>query len=260
MGCGFAKINFVSFLRQDPSPSAWRKQMKWTASSFAIFLTVASALPSAQAASLPSADNDVVSRRFQKLNFPGTNQDLHMSEYKFPDGAKGKRVEVSDENPAIEGSGKYKNSEEEIFHSQVCSADLIALGADTDSAAVLSKSKDQIYTVSQIKPTEIVRQSTAVNIGTSFSAIQLGGEITDEKELLRLQIVGSQTLTAGNTYLLFLKNEEKASTPVFYVQHAIKVTNGRIYPHRPWLDITSGTPYAEMKGKIESVQNIEACR
>ena len=69
---------------------------------------------SALGASLTTADQDIVLDRYRKLIFGGVG-DLHLSNEKFADGAKGIRIEIGDENPVIEGSGKFKSIEEEIF-------------------------------------------------------------------------------------------------------------------------------------------------
>ena len=168
------------------------------------FVSVASFSIPALSASLAESDQDLVSDQFHRMNLPGTGQSLHLSTYTFADGVKGKRMNIIDENPAIRGDGKYKNNEEEIFHSQICSADVIEMATLSSSEAFLSKGKDTIFTVNQFQPSDVIKQKVTLNTAQPMLVANVGGDVVDENEKLRMEVVNNVKMKNGDSYLLFL--------------------------------------------------------
>ena len=214
----------------------------------------------AQTAAAAPPDIDVAAAQTHlKKEWPG--MDLH-AQSSFPDGAKGLVAPVLTSAGTFSSGPPFESPSDWLAFYAYCHWDAIVLARNVDSTPVLTSAKDTIFTVSHFVALQTVKSDGAIKVGQSFATYQLGGEVEDAGERLRIETPQSPAYRSGKTYLLLDERDAIAAKIQYAVPNGstILVSNGRIYPTTgAWADFQSGTALTNVVAAFNRVSKLKVC-
>lgn len=232
-----------------------RKAISMAAIAILHAAAVQSACAQAASSSAAAAEDRFQVKRLYKRS-------LHEEGKAFPDGAKGLSIGTASESPIISGSKAFKDAAEEVLFRTQCSADAMIIAKVVSQAPTLSSGKEMIFTSSQLSILSVLKPGLGLQAGGQTSVLQLGGEVVDAGQRLRVVDQTNKLFSIGTQYLMVLHQNHGArgAQDLFVERNSPVVKDDRIYPDRPkWHVFISGTPVADVQAELQRVAGLSNC-
>jgi hypothetical protein len=145
-----------------------------------------------------------------------------------PDGSKGYTVSSSNGGFGPRDSDVqplYQDSNEYSLHLLACDSSAIVVATMTGSEVYLSQNKSTIFTRYHFTVKQMVKEGLGtVAVGANVDVIHFGGTVVDAGERLTVKVAGADPYKTGETYLLYLYHDSRASSNVFYSRQGISLS------------------------------------
>jgi len=186
-------------------------------------------------------------------------QNLHNMK-SFPDGAKG--TFISEYPPRMAGDpGDPADPQFLPLQSEYCYSDAIMSAEAIDSIAYLHSKKSTIITRATFKVNGIIKEFGNLSVNDIVTASYLGGEVTENGELLRVENLGHFPAKPGSSYLLSLKVAKTTKNTFFLRGPLVELKKNRIVLRGvEWLGFKPGTTVEEFQNKLSSVVHTKPCK
>jgi hypothetical protein len=211
------------------SSNGFRGWLCWMASALCLCFTF-----SVQAVDLTQAQVDAIVVAAQYPLLP-SGSTLHAQPVMFPDGAKGEALDVTFEYPSARSFSLFGNWNDTRLYGDYCGSEAVVLATNVTNAPRLSSNKEAIITVSDFTVDRVLKGRGLQN-SQSITVIREGGEVTDQGELLRIQVRHRPDFQPRKQYLLVLSASALLDSPVYLANNwiTIGVSGGQLYPSRLW--------------------------
>lgn len=179
----------------------------------------------------------------------------------FPDGAKGFEmgVPIALRTANRKIPAQFATLADFEAHTVQCNANGLILGKWLNSRSVLNNQKSDVYTLSQFVVVQVIKSDGVLRAGETIVTFRVGGEVTDEGEVLRVRNDAAPDYKRGESYLLELKNDGGANERQYFASDfgTIGVQGQKIFPSAgTWAGFVSGTAYPRVIEKFKELATI----